>query len=521
MKKKILAAVVAMTSVLSLAGCGEKDTSSTSTPAASNADSAATSEATSATGSEATSGDTSATESGSTEKKEPKLVDTGFTLPEGEDKTFTICVWNDEWKGFFEKYYKVPEGVTVKWVSTPNEGGAYQQKLDQWFENGGKTDDGDQIDLFLAEADYIKKYVNSDYTQDITSIGLSADAGNKYKYTVDACTDSNGKVKGASFQACPNVLIYRRSIAKDVLGTDDPAEVQKKLGSWDDFNAVAASAKDKGYYMTPSALETYRVFANNAEKAFLDADDNFQVPDSFNSWLTQAETFMEKGYTIGCGVWAPEKTGQMGTSKLEAAITDSMTEEEIAAAKANAEAANKYEPGKTMCFFGPAWYYNFCMGQAHDQAMGDWAVCKGPQEAFWGGTWMMVPTGADTPSMTADVIKAFTENDELLSQLVEIDTQYANKKDLMKKYADDTSYGNEFLGGQNDLAIMYEVAEGITWNNDLHTIYDQTFNETLPEQMLEYLNHLVDSSAGVDKETAWTNFYNRLKTVAPQIKTPE
>ena len=42
-----------------------------------------------------------------------------------------------------------------------------------------------------------------------------------------------GVVKGVSFQCCPSALIYRRSIAKDVLGTDDPAEViSPKLTTW-------------------------------------------------------------------------------------------------------------------------------------------------------------------------------------------------------------------------------------------------------------------------------------------------
>ena len=39
--------------------------------------------------------------------------------------------WNEEFKGFFEKYYTVPEGVTVNWIITPSDNGAYQQKLDE------------------------------------------------------------------------------------------------------------------------------------------------------------------------------------------------------------------------------------------------------------------------------------------------------------------------------------------------------------------------------------------------------
>ena len=32
-------------------------------------------------------------------------------------------------------------------------------------------------------------------------------------------------------------MIYRRDIAKEVFGSDDPAEVQKKVADWDTFKA--------------------------------------------------------------------------------------------------------------------------------------------------------------------------------------------------------------------------------------------------------------------------------------------
>ena len=35
---------------------------------------------------------------------------------ETQGKVFNIYAWNEEFKGFFEKYYTVPEGVTVNWI---------------------------------------------------------------------------------------------------------------------------------------------------------------------------------------------------------------------------------------------------------------------------------------------------------------------------------------------------------------------------------------------------------------------
>ena len=208
--KKTLSALLALAMVLSLAACGGGTTGGTpatnppeGTPAVSTGDPAPT-------------GDPA----------------------EGEGKVFNIYAWNEEFKGFFEKYYTVPEGVTVNWIITPSADGAYQDKLDAALLGQESAADDDKVDMFLAEADYILKYTNSTATQDVTALGVT-DFSNAYPYTVQAASDNQGVVKGVSFQCCPAGLIYRRSIAKDVLGTDDPAEVQAALSDWDKFNAVA------------------------------------------------------------------------------------------------------------------------------------------------------------------------------------------------------------------------------------------------------------------------------------------
>ena len=100
-----------------------------------------------------------------------------------EGKAFNIYAWNEEFKGFFEKYYTVPEGITVNWIINPSDGGVYQAKLD----------------------------------------------------------------------------------------------------SWDKFNAVAADAKAKGYYMTSSESETFRVFSDNGTSALVDDPGKLALNDSIKA----------------------------------------------------------------------------------------------------------------------------------------------------------------------------------------------------------------------------------------------
>ena len=73
--------------------------------------------------------------------------------PAEQGKVFNIYAWNEEFKGFFEEYYTVPEGVTVNWIITPSDNGAYQQKLDEALLNQANAAADDKIDMFLAEAD--------------------------------------------------------------------------------------------------------------------------------------------------------------------------------------------------------------------------------------------------------------------------------------------------------------------------------------------------------------------------------
>ena len=56
---------------------------------------------------------------------------------------------------------------------------------------------------------------------------------------------------------------YNREAAKEVLGTDDPDEVQKYVKDWDTFNDTAKKMKDAGYQMTSSVNDSYRVYSNN------------------------------------------------------------------------------------------------------------------------------------------------------------------------------------------------------------------------------------------------------------------
>ena len=279
-----------------------------------------------------------------------------FAAPKASNggKVLNIYVWNDEFqarfKDYFEKAGLIPKGVTVNWVITANQNNAYQDKLDASLLAQDKAKADDKIDLFLVEADYALKYVNTDYTLDVLKdVGLSkTDISQMYKYTKDIMTNSKGVLKGVSWQACPGGLIYRRSVAKELFGSDDPATVQAALSSWDKFDAAAAAAKAKGYFMVSGYDDDFRVFSDNMSGPWVDKNGKINVDPSIMKWIDQTKLYTDKGYNNKASLWSPESA---------------------------AGAA-----GKVFSYFGPSWFIDFCLA--------GWtkADAKGP-DAVGNGTW--------------------------------------------------------------------------------------------------------------------------------------
>lgn len=180
--------------------------------------------------------------------------------------------------------------VTVKWTITPSDDNAYQNALDEALKKQDSAAADDKIDLFLVEADYALKYVDTDYTLDVVNdLGVSKDAlANQYKYTQDIVTDSKGALKGASWQACPAGMIYRRDIAKKVFKTDDPEKIQELFKDWDSFKAASKKLKDAGYLTTASVNDTYRVFSNNVTSKWVE-NKKINVDENIKAWVDMSK----------------------------------------------------------------------------------------------------------------------------------------------------------------------------------------------------------------------------------------
>ena len=426
-------------------------------------------------------------------------------LAQEEGKVLNIWCWNDEFQSRFNDFYPevkeiaedkstttLNDGTLVKWTINPNTNNNYQDKLDAALLAQENAPADEKIDIFLIEADYALKYVDSPYTLDVRAdIGLTdGDLDGQYKYTQDIAT-ADGVLKGVTWQATPGLFAYRRSIAKDVLGTDDPAEVQTCLSDWDKFNEVAAKAAEKGYKMLSGYDDSYRTFSNNVSAPWVDGT-TVKVDANLMKWVEQTKEFTDKGYNNKSKIWD------------------------------NTWAADQGPEGKVFGFFYSTWGINFTLlgnsletpvaeggkEEVGNGIYGDYAVCEGPQPYYWGGTWICAAAGTDNTDIIRDVMQKLTCDEAIMKQIT-LDTQdYTNNEKAMEEIAN-SDYASDFLGGQNHIALFAEAAKKIDMSNA--GPYDQGLNESLQNAFKDYF------TGTVDEDTAKANFETAIKEKYPEL----
>ena len=428
------------------------------------------------------------------------LLVAAFTLyacndDDNSGEVLVIRAWNDEFQQRFRDYYPeyketnkdgtdvLNDGTVVKWILVANDNNGYQNALDIALENQDNAAADDKVDIFLMEADYALKYVNTDYTLDIEAdLGIKdEDTSEQYQYTKDIVTSLEGKVKGVSWQATPGLFAYRRSIAKDVLGTDDPVQVQEKINTWDKFDAVAQEMKDEEYFMISGYDDAYRTFSNNMSNPWVNSSDKIVIDPVINDWIEQTKEYSENDFNHGTGLWSSEWS------------------------------ADQSFEGKVFGFFYSTWGINFTLqGNAGDEGFGDWAVTQGPASYYWGGTWLAGAKGTDNKDLVKDVMLKLTADKDIMKQIT-LDTQdYTNHMSAMQELADDTTFGSDFLGGQNHIALFVESAKSISMENI--SAYDQTLNEGIQTAFKDYF------TGEITKEKAWDNFYEIVLAKHPELK---
>ena len=394
---------------------------------------------------------------------------------EDEEGISVLNLWSftDEVPGMLTKFKELnPDfALEVKETIVATTDGAYQPALDQALSGGGS----DAPDIYAVEAAFVLKYTQGDaysYAAPYKSLGIDVDTmladSEIAPYTSEIGTNPDGDLVALGYQATGGAFIYRRSIAQDVWGTDDPAEIQAKVGpGWDKFYDAAAELKEKGYGIVSGDGDVWHAVENSSEKGWV-VDGKLTIDPKREEFLDLSKKLKDNDYHNDTEDWQDPWFADM-----------------------------KGEGSKQIFgFFGPAWLINYTLSEnsggtkVGEGTYGDWAVCEPPVGFFWGGTWILANKDTKIPKSVGDVIEWITLD------ATEDGLQYmwangtlngpGGTKDavasgaVMKKSNGD----HEFLGGQNMFDVFVPAGEFANGKN--LTQYDETINNHFRGQVREY-----------------------------------
>ena len=417
-----------------------------------------------------------------------------------EGKVINIYSWNDEFRQRLESVYpevestskdgsvtKLKDGTEIHWVINPNQDGVYQQKLDEALLKQADASADDKVDIFLSETDYVFKYTDkdADVAMPLKDLGIDPkkDVGDQYDFTKTTASDSDGVQRGSTWQCCPGLLVYRRDIAKDVFGTDDPDTVAEKVKDWDTMKITAQELKEKGYYTFASYADTFRLYGNSIDESWVaPGDTKIKVDQKIMDWVNTSKEWLDAGYLNSTvkGQWNDDWNKAMSSQS------------------------------KVFAFLFPAWGIDFTLKPNWDGEDGQWAVTNPPQEYNWGGSYIHAATGTDNPQHAKDIILALTGDKDNLLTISKDYSDFTNTKTGMQEAAnDDANYSSEFLGGQNAFKYFAPVAENIKIAP--LSSYDQGCVELIQNSFSDYLQ------GKVTFDKAKENFETAIKERYPDI----
>lgn len=362
-------------------------------------------------------------------------------------------------KLFIDLHPDFADKYTIAVTLVPTDGGGYQEALDKALAAG----EDKAPDIYFAEANFVTKYTQGDMSKfAATYKDLGIDVDNKIKsaeiaqYTVDIGT-RDGEVVALGYQATSGAMIYRASIAKEVFGTDDPAEIEKIIGagsgSWDKFFEAANTLKSKGYKIVSGLGDMWQACSVNASEPWVDSNRNIVIAPEREAYFDIAKKLIDEDLTNDTNSWSEGWYKDMQDSNV-------------------------------FCYFGPDWMINYVMMgnsggySVGEGSYGDWRVCLPPVGFYWGGTWVLANRNTDQKEGVAELIEWIT--------LDASDTglQYYWATDKMNNYTQDTvtsnvvmakaSFSCDFCGGQNVFEVFINCNNLASGKNV--TQYDETIN---------------------------------------------
>ena len=235
--------------------------------------------------------------------------------------------------------------------------------------------------------------------------------------------------------------------------------------------------------MAATVNDTYRVYSNNVSGPWVQ-DGKVVLDDNIKAWVDDSKAAVDAGQTTTAELWSDDW------------------------------AKGFFPEGKVFCYFGPAWFFNFCLHADEEGSVaydGGWGFVTGPQSFYWGGTWICAAQGTDNPELVKDIILTMTTDNAVMKEIAQVDADCVNNTEVLAELSADDSGNLALLGGQNPYEMLAAGAENVDMSNI--SPYDQGCNEEFQGAMKNYFDGNADYDAALGQfKSAIVEKYPELTT---------
>jgi len=339
-----------------------------------------------------------------------------------DEPEVTITYWgwdsNYTWP-MMEKYHELHPNVTFEPVAT--EWGDMLTKAQQALASGSELPTIIPMDRAL-----IANWKQFDILEDLNQYDLDPSIYNQA--LIEAATTDDGRLIGLFSAACPAGIAYKRDLAKEYFGTDDPAELQEMFATYDDYvekGKEVSEATDGSVFLFHSgqAVAEWLYFASDVA--------NYE--DGKINMTAKMEDVM--GKLIALRDAGAVDTYQNGTPEGNATYADD----------------------NHIFYPCPDWAITYYIEANDPDGSGNWGIIKAPVNYQHGGTAFGITTSATDEQKAAafdyikwcvsDQVGAETARD--VAGFITMDSTIATPE--FCKRSDE-----EFFGGENISDLLYQ-----------------------------------------------------------------
>ena len=271
---------------------------------------------------------------------------------------------------FIDSNPDFPYTINVTIIS--DQDGAYEAALNAALMGGG----ADAPDMFTAEQAFVVNYTQFEFAEFALPyeelfgepVQPLVDAAQIASFIQEAGTNPAGQLVGLGFQSTGSAFIYRRDLAEQIWGTDDPDYIAGRIGpGWDQFIVAAGEAAAEGIAILSGEGDAWQAIRQSPNPWI--ADGTLVIDAQRMSFLDVGYQLFTNDFTNKTNAWGPQWFADMRSEIAE-------------------DTEGPVRP--VLGYLGPAWLINYVIAGNSGDTFGNWAITTPPTPFAWGGTWTMV-----------------------------------------------------------------------------------------------------------------------------------